>query len=92
MIIDWSPEALERVEDIADWMAQRDEDAANAWIHELFERVDLLSGSPRSGRIVPEEQREDLREVIWKKYRIVYRLKDGKIEILTVSIPSKALT
>ena len=73
MIIDWSPEALERVED-----------AANAWIHELFERVDLLSGSPRSGRIVPEEQREDLREVIWKKYRIVYRLKDGKIEILTV--------
>jgi len=31
-----------------------------------------------------EEMRDELREIIWKKYRIVYRLEDGQINIVTV--------
>jgi len=34
--------------------------------------------------MVPEEMRDELREVIWKKYRIIYRLEDGQINIVTV--------
>jgi plasmid stabilization system protein ParE len=36
------------------------------------------------GRVVPELANPDIRELLFKKYRIVYRLKANCIEILTV--------
>jgi plasmid stabilization system protein ParE len=36
------------------------------------------------GRVVPEIANPDIRELIFKKYRIVYRLNENCIEILTV--------
>jgi plasmid stabilization system protein ParE len=84
MIVEWSPEALERVTELAEWIALNNEEAAVQWVDDIFARVEKLSHSPRSGRMVPEEMRDELREVIWKKYRIIYRLEDGKINIVTV--------
>ena len=37
-----------------------------------------------SGRIVPEIHREDIRELIYGNYRIIYRLETKKVAILTV--------
>ena len=84
MNIVWAPEALDRIEDFAQSMAQHDEQLAAQWIDDLFERVEVLSHLPRSGRLVPEANREDLREIIWKNYRIIYRLQAGTIEVLTL--------
>ncbi len=39
---------------------------------------------PRAGRVVPELGLEEIREVFLGKYRIVYRLVEGGIEVLTV--------
>jgi len=39
---------------------------------------------PRSGRVVPELARDDVREVIVGNYRIVYRIEAEAIVILTV--------
>ena len=39
---------------------------------------------PRSGRVVPELEREAYREVILGTYRIVYRIEADRAEILTV--------
>jgi toxin ParE1/3/4 len=39
---------------------------------------------PRSGRVVPELRREDVREVIQGNYRIVYRVTKVSVEVLTV--------
>lgn len=40
----------------------------------------------KCGRIVPEFDRDDLREVIYQNYRIVYRMvvEDNVVEILAV--------
>jgi plasmid stabilization system protein ParE len=46
--------------------------------------VELLSDKPRIGRIVPELATPDMRELIFKKYRIVYRIEKNHITILTV--------
>ena len=54
------------------------------WVDDIFARVEKLSHAPRSGRMVPEEMRDELREIIWKKYRIIYRLEDGQINIVTI--------
>jgi toxin ParE1/3/4 len=80
----WSPLALERVADITTWIAQDRPAAAARTVEDLFAAVDRLSQFPESGRQVPEFDRPDLREVIHRPYRIVYRIAADYIAILTV--------
>jgi toxin ParE1/3/4 len=40
----------------------------------LIAKVDLLEQFPRIGRVVPEEEDEDIREIILPPYRIIYRV------------------
>lgn len=83
MKIIWSPLALERVDDIAQYIAQDKPQAAIKWIEELFAVVERLADYPESGRIVPELGSRRIREVIFGAYRIIYTIKD-QINILTV--------
>jgi len=39
---------------------------------------------PLAGRVVPELQRNDVREVFLRTHRIVYRVRKGTIDVLTV--------
>jgi len=38
--------------------------------------------------MMPELDREDVREIIEGNYRIVYRIRDGAVDILTILTPS----
>ena len=53
--------------------------------------VKNLPSFPESGRIVPEYQDSNLREKIFQNYRIVYRIKEQLIEIVTISHAAKQL-
>ena len=44
----------------------------------------ILPANPRSGRIVPELSWPDIRGLRFRNYRIVYRLAENHIELLTV--------
>lgn len=90
MKVEWSPLALERVEDIAQYIAQDDPDAAVRWVVELFDTVGRLADFPQSGRIVPEVGIRRIREVIFGAYRVIYSVRD-KVEILTVRRGSQLL-
>jgi hypothetical protein len=39
---------------------------------------------PRSGRVVPEIANPDIRELIFNKYRIVYRFSKTTVYIVTI--------
>ena len=84
MKIVWSPLAIERTSEIAVYIAQDNADAAISWINAVFDRADGLKAFPERGRIVPEAQNEAIRELIYGNYRIIYRLQEKKISILTV--------
>ena len=60
-------------------------------VRRLVSAVERLEAFPRSGRIVPEKNLEDLREVIARPYRIVYRLSPDLVEIVTVFRASRLL-
>jgi len=79
----WSPLALERVQGIACYIAKDKPSAAEKWVRGLFEIVGRLAQHPRSCRVVPELNREDVREVIYGSYRVIYKIADD-IDILTV--------
>ena len=84
MKIIWSPLAIERTSEIAEYIAKDNPSAARKWVEILFGKVELLKSSPLSGRIVPETRREEIRELIYDNYRIIYRVEINKISILTV--------
>ncbi|MFZ5797740.1 MAG: type II toxin-antitoxin system RelE/ParE family toxin [Thermodesulfobacteriota bacterium] len=84
MKIIWSPLAIERASEISEYIAQDNPIAAAKWIEALFEKVGVLKSSPMSGRIVPETQRDDIREIIYGNYRIIYAVIKSKVCILTV--------
>jgi addiction module RelE/StbE family toxin len=87
----WSPQALLDVESIRDYISHDSARYAELVVRRLVKAVGRLEEFPRSGRIVPERNREDLREVIVKPYRIVYRLRPDLVEIVTVFRASRLL-
>jgi addiction module RelE/StbE family toxin len=80
----WSPLALERVEEIAEYIAAENVEATRILLIDIFSVVGRLRRFPKSGRTVPEVNRKDIREIIFKKYRIVYRVARQQVSILTV--------
>ena len=77
-------EALERLTEIEEFIAQDSPQRAEKFINYLIERGESISQNPEIGRVVPEILNPKIREVIAKKYRIVYRIRKNKIEIITV--------
>ncbi len=91
MKIIWSPLALERVTEIARYIAQDNPDAARRWVNDLFETVKRLREHPLSGRVVPEVGLPRIREVIFGAYRVIYGVKKRQIDVLTVRHGSQLL-
>jgi toxin ParE1/3/4 len=84
MRINWSPLALERITDIADFISQDKPKAALNWIDSVFDSIDKISSFPKNGRIAPEVNREDIRETFVGDSRVIFRLQKKQISVLTV--------
>ncbi len=84
MKLTWSPLAIERVSEIAEYIAQDKPTAAQKWVDKIFNLVERLSEFPESGRVVPEMNNKMFREVISGNYRIIYKHENSEILILTV--------
>ena len=84
MQIIWSPLAIDRVAEIAQYIAQDSPNSAQKWVESTFQVVERLEKFPKSGRTVPEIKQDDFREIIHGNYRIIYRLQNEIVSILTV--------
>lgn len=80
----WTERAVRDLVAIGDYVAGDDPAAARSWVERLRQRALKASQMPRSGRVVPEIGRDDVREVFQRTYRIVYRVVDDGIVVLTV--------
>jgi len=80
----WSPLAIDRVAEIAQYIALDSPNSAQKWVDLTFQVVERLKRFPKSGRIVPEIKQDDFREIIHGNYRIIYRLQSESVSILTV--------
>ncbi len=61
-------------------------------VDRLTKRSQQIATFPLSGRIVPEFQTEQIREVIEGSYRIIYYIKPEQIDILAVLHGSQQIT
>ena len=91
MKVVWSRRALLDVEHIRDYIAQDSPAYAQPFIERLLRTTRCLPQFPRSGRVMPEAEDNNIREVIYQGYRIIYRLNPDTIEIVMVVHGSRNL-
>lgn len=72
--IAWTEPAVAEVSAYIDFLAELDPDAAERWYRAVIQAIERASGFPHIGRVVPELSREDVREVIVSKHRVIYRV------------------
>ncbi len=58
MKIIWSPLAITRVNEIADYIAEDSPEAAKKWVDEIFNKIERIEKFPLSGRLLPEMDRK----------------------------------
>ena len=80
----WSERAEADLVAIGDFISRDDPVAAYRWVRRLIATARAAARIPLGGRRVPELQRDDVREVFVKRYRIVYRVTDRQCIVLTV--------
>ena len=89
--IRWSLTACNDLQDIEDFIARDSVLHAIAFVDRIVESTDTLLKNPLIGRVVPEFNRADLHEVLFRQYRVVYLLQDGTVFILRVVHGSRDL-
>ena len=80
----WSARAKRDLDQIACYIARDNPQAARKWISKLRKTAERAARMPLAARVVPEIQRDDVREVFLRSYRIVYGVRDDHIFVFTV--------
>ncbi|MEK6550842.1 MAG: type II toxin-antitoxin system RelE/ParE family toxin [Pseudomonadota bacterium] len=92
MRVAWSDVAEADLDDLYDYIARDVPYYAEQFVDRLIEAVGVLQDHPRLGRHVPEaEEREDVRELIFQGYRVIYLVEAEKVHVLTVIHGSRDL-
>ncbi|MDR3415256.1 MAG: type II toxin-antitoxin system RelE/ParE family toxin [Nevskia sp.] len=86
MKVVWTDRAKQRLWEIQAYIAQDAPRVAPKVVRRLVLRSRQLATLPRSGRVVPEYQRDDIRELLERPYRIIYLVlaEQRRIDVLTV--------
>jgi addiction module RelE/StbE family toxin len=84
MRVHWTQNAIEHLVNIYEYIALNSPTYADRMVDIITHRSEQIADQPLSGRKVPEYQTEDIRELIEKPYRIIYRIKANQIDVLAV--------
>ncbi len=76
-----SPKAVRDLEAIVRYIALNNPEAARRLGQALLERTQQLSQFPFKGQKVPEFNDPNIRQLVLKPYRIVYRVEEDKKQI-----------
>ena len=80
----WTKEALLCLQEIEEYIARDNLKIAVEFVNKLISIAETLVDNPKKGRVVPELSLENIRELLYKNYRIVYLVKKSSLEVLTV--------
>jgi len=81
----WTDLSAADLNEIFDFIADDSVRYASITTNKIYQRVQPLIENPLMGRMVPEFNKKDIRELIEGSYRIIYRIKNAsQIDILRV--------
>lgn len=85
MKLEWTEPAVESLQAIKDYIARDSEFYAARFTEKIVGAAEKLADFPNLGRRVPEADRDDIREILFQTYRIIYRLRAERVQILAVA-------
>ena len=84
MKVRWTQPAVDDLKAIAAYIAKDNLAEARRFADKLKRKAESAARFPKRGRMVPELHQEAIRELIEGNYRIVYRVTETAVEILTL--------
>lgn len=82
--VKWSPEAIEDLESIAEYIAKDSRFYASAVVSKILLTSRKIPEQPFLGRMVPEIGSKNIRERFVYSYRLVYEIKRNVINIVAI--------
>jgi toxin ParE1/3/4 len=80
----WTEPALDDLNDIAEYIALSNLQAAKRLVQSVFDKVSRLEQYPESGRVPAELQGLNYREVVVPPCRIFYRVQEEQVLVLHI--------
>ncbi|MEK6713239.1 MAG: type II toxin-antitoxin system RelE/ParE family toxin [Nitrospirota bacterium] len=80
----WTDPAVQDLASIHSYITRDSNVYADALLLEIFHFVEKLEQFPRSGRVVPELNDGNTREIIVGNYRVIYDIAHLRVRILAV--------
>ena len=81
MVIKWSNFAKENLQEFNQYSRLS---SPKTYIKELVNTVNILEDNPRAGKKIKYSNDTEIRQLIYKMHRIIYRISNEEIHILTV--------
>jgi toxin ParE1/3/4 len=82
--VHWTNTALGHLVAIYEYIAKDSPQYALRVVDRITRRSERIAAYPESGRAVPEYDARDVREVYEASYRIIYRIKPERIDVVAV--------
>lgn len=87
----WTETAQSDLIEIYKFISEKSLSQADSVIDSIIERAQILEHFPEIGKPVKELPKKDYRELLAKNHRIIYRIEEGNIYILTVHHSARLL-
>jgi plasmid stabilization system protein ParE len=84
MKVFWTNKAIEQLKAVHNYHAQISPEYANRLVDLITKRSEQIGNFPNSGRMLPEINLEQIREIIEANYRVIYYVGVDRIDVLTV--------
>ncbi len=84
MTVFWTNNAKRELHAAYNYIAQNSVRYAQGLVDRITRKTELLSTMPYLGAIVPEYDDETIRELVEQSYRVIYRIREDRVEILSV--------
>ena len=84
MKIVWSEHALADLREIKDWLSRDSAYYALRVIERILDVISSLEIMPDQGHAVPEATNKHIREIHMEPYRIIYKVSEYSVDILTI--------
>lgn len=82
MRVHWTRNAIAHLTNIYEYIGLNSITYAKRTVENITQRSKQIADQPYSGRMVPEYESDDIRELIEKPYRIIYRIKPDQIDVI----------
>ena len=87
----WTETALQDLEAVVAFIAKDSPHYAALTADRIIAKVERLREYPRLGRVVPEFDDPNIRQVFWRQYRIVYALRDEDVCVIAIAHGARPL-